>query len=204
MPEIGGEHYHEQSEWSLIDLGLKRWKLWPIIFLIPHYFDTILSLWRFRKNVCSELVTPQFISTTGLGMCLRRPPSYSKCQTLYVLGRLRLHFSLVLSHGLFWFQSSFMLHVWWLYCFLKSISTQILYFFLFVYVYSACDADTRFHCGSGECKPLCKRCDGHRDCADSSDEFNCSTYTFFSIMSNILRIGFLYFILWICDSYSRL
>jgi len=48
-------------------------------------------------------------------------------------------------------------------------------------LYSACDAATRFRCGSDECKPLCNRCDGQRDCADSSDEFNCSTfYTDFS------------------------
>jgi len=48
-------------------------------------------------------------------------------------------------------------------------------------VWPACDAETQFRCGSGECKPLCTRCDGRRDCADSSDEFNCSTlYTLHS------------------------
>jgi len=44
----------------------------------------------------------------------------------------------------------------------------------FLYVYLACDAATQFRCGSGECKSLCKRCDGQVDCIDSSDEFNCS------------------------------
>jgi len=48
-------------------------------------------------------------------------------------------------------------------------------------VWPACDAETQFRCDSGECKPLCTRCDGRRDCADSSDEFNCSTlYTLHS------------------------
>jgi len=41
-------------------------------------------------------------------------------------------------------------------------------------VISACDPETQFRCGSGECKALCKRCDGQRDCLDSSDEYNCS------------------------------
>jgi len=43
----------------------------------------------------------------------------------------------------------------------------------------ACDVETQFRCGSGECKSLCKRCDGQFDCRDSSDEFNCSMlYTY--------------------------
>ena len=44
-----------------------------------------------------------------------------------------------------------------------------------VCVSAACDAGTQFRCNSGECMSLCKRCDGQRDCWDSSDEFNCST-----------------------------
>jgi len=33
-------------------------------------------------------------------MCQRCPPSYSKCQTFYVLGVLRFHFSVALAPGL--------------------------------------------------------------------------------------------------------
>jgi len=43
-----------------------------------------------------------------------------------------------------------------------------------VSVTTGCDVETQFRCGSGECKSLCKRCDGQFDCRDSSDEFNCS------------------------------
>jgi len=43
-----------------------------------------------------------------------------------------------------------------------------------VYVSVACDVETQFRCGSGECKSLCKRCDGQFDCKDKSDELNCS------------------------------
>jgi len=62
------ERHYQQNEWSFIDVGLKLWKLWSIIFPLPHYFDAFLSMWRFHKNACTELVIPHFFSTTGLEM----------------------------------------------------------------------------------------------------------------------------------------
>jgi len=34
--------------------------------------------------------------------------------------------------------------------------------------------DNQFRCTNGQCISACKRCDGHSDCVDSSDESNCS------------------------------
>jgi len=55
----------------------------------------------------------------------------------------------------------------------------VLYYVCILLVCWGCDATTQFRCGSGECKSLCKRCDGQPDCMDSSDEFNCSTLRLF-------------------------
>lgn len=32
-----------------------------------------------------------------------------------------------------------------------------------------------FECRAGECVDKTHRCDGHRDCSNSADEFNCSS-----------------------------
>ena len=48
-------------------------------------------------------------------------------------------------------------------------------------IYLAC-ADDQYKCGSGECIPKNRLCDGYDDCIDISDELNCAgTYQLLTI-----------------------
>jgi len=39
--------------------------------------------------------------------------------------------------------------------------------------------DNQYRCTNGQCISACKRCDGHSDCDDSSDESNCSKILYY-------------------------